>query len=52
VAADDAGVTVDVDGATEHLAYDDILQARTVFEWGPAPKPGRARGRQQAVARS
>jgi ribosome maturation factor RimP len=52
VSADDAGVTVDVDGATEHLAYDDILQARTVFEWGPAPKPGRARGRQQAVARS
>ncbi|HZP31428.1 MAG TPA: ribosome maturation factor RimP [Acidimicrobiia bacterium] len=52
VAADDAGVTVEVDGTTEHLAYDDILQARTVFEWGPAPKPGRARGRQQAVARS
>jgi ribosome maturation factor RimP len=52
VSADDAGVTVDVDGGTEHLAYDDILQARTVFEWGPAPKPGRARGRQQAVARS
>ena len=52
VSADDAGVTVDVDGATEHLAYDDILQARTVFEWGPAPKPGKGRGRQQAVARS
>jgi ribosome maturation factor RimP len=52
VSADDAGVTVDVDGTTEHLAYDDILQARTVFEWGPAPKPGKGRGRQQAVARS
>jgi ribosome maturation factor RimP len=52
VSADDAGITIDVDGSTEHLAYDEILQARTVFEWGPAPKPGRARGRQQAVARS
>jgi ribosome maturation factor RimP len=52
LSADDAGVTVDVDGGTEHLAYDDILQARTVFEWGPAPKPGKGRGHQQAVARS
>jgi len=52
VSADDAGVTIDVDGTREHLAYDEILQARTVFEWGPAPKPGRDRGRQQAVARS
>ena len=52
VDADDAGVTLEVEGATEHLAYDDILQARTVFEWGPAPKPGRARGRQQAAVRS
>ena len=32
------------------LAYDDIERARTVFEWGPAPKPGRApsRARHQA----
>jgi ribosome maturation factor RimP len=52
LAADDSGVTVDVDGVTEHLIYDDILQARTVFEWGPAPKPGRARSHQQAAARS
>ena len=50
-AADDRGVTLDVDGSTEQLAYDEILQARTVFEWGPAPKPGRARSK-HAVARS
>jgi len=50
-AADDRSVTLDVDGSTEQLAYDEILQARTVFEWGPAPKPGRARSK-QAVARS
>lgn len=24
-----------------HLALDDVERARTVFEWGPAPKPGR-----------
>jgi ribosome maturation factor RimP len=52
LAADETGITLDVDGVTEHLAYDDILQARTVFEWGPAPKPGRARSHQQAAARS
>jgi ribosome maturation factor RimP len=52
LAADESGITLDVDGVTEHLSYDDILQARTVFEWGPAPKPGRARSHQQAAARS
>ena len=29
-------------GADLRLGYDDIAWARTVFEWGPAPKPGRA----------
>jgi ribosome maturation factor RimP len=52
LATDESGITLDVDGVIEHLAYDDILQARTVFEWGPAPKPGRARSHQQAAARS
>src|SRR5437763_847903 len=36
VAGDD-GITVD----DVHVAYDDIDKARTVFEWGPAPKPGK-----------
>ena len=27
----------------ERLAYDDIERAHTVFEWGPAPKPGKGR---------
>jgi len=27
-------------GSTRVLALDDIERARTVFEWGPAPKPG------------
>jgi len=42
-AADDDGFTLTVDDAastSRHLAYHDIDKARTVFEWGPAPKPG------------
>lgn len=44
VASDDDGVDVLLEGAdpgsTRHLAYEDIERARTIFEWGPAPKPG------------
>lgn len=38
--AGDEGVALDVDGVERRFAYEDIAQARTVFEWGPAPKPG------------
>lgn len=38
--AGDDGVTLEVDGVERRFAYDEIAQARTVFEWGPAPKPG------------
>lgn len=45
VAADDDGVTVRVgegdDAPTHTVAHDQIERARTVFEWGPAPRPGR-----------
>ena len=55
-AADDTGCTVDADGAPIPIAYDDITQARTVFEWGPAPRatsrPSRGRRRQQESTRS
>ena len=34
-AADDDGITV----AGRRFAYDQIAKARTVFEWGPTPKP-------------
>jgi ribosome maturation factor RimP len=55
-AADADGITLclgtDDDGAPieRRLAYDDIERARTVFEWGPAPRPGgpRKRGPQQS----
>jgi ribosome maturation factor RimP len=37
--AGDAGFDLLLDdGTTEHVAYADVAQARTVFEWGPQPK--------------
>jgi ribosome maturation factor RimP len=40
VSADDHAVTLDVDGEHRTIVYDQIDRARTVFEWGPQPKPG------------
>jgi len=44
-AADDDGITIQPeDGATgdaRQLRYAEIERARTVFDWGPAPKPGK-----------
>jgi ribosome maturation factor RimP len=42
-AADDDAVTLRTASGDERVAYDDIDRARTVFEWGPAPKPGKGR---------
>lgn len=50
VSADERGVTVHVDDTDggEHVDYDQIIKARTVFEWGAAPKtPKRAKKKQQ-----
>lgn len=42
VAADDSTVTVVLDDGTERsIDHADVAKARTVFEWGPAPKPGK-----------
>lgn len=37
--ADDEGIDI----AGRRIAYADIERAKTVFEWGPAPKPANAR---------
>jgi ribosome maturation factor RimP len=43
VRADDDGIEVeDEDGTTHRVAYGEVERARTVFEWGPGPKPGKA----------
>jgi ribosome maturation factor RimP len=41
VAADEVSVTVRVDDADRRIAYADIDRAKTVFEWGGQPKPGK-----------
>ncbi|MGO9029844.1 MAG: ribosome maturation factor RimP [Acidimicrobiales bacterium] len=46
VSADDTGLELATDsapGGRIRLAYSDIDRARTVFAWGPAPRPGGAR---------
>ena len=50
VATDERGVTVHVgdNDLREHADYEQIIKARTVFEWGAAPKtPKRAKKKQQ-----
>jgi ribosome maturation factor RimP len=49
LAADDDGIDVEFDTGREHLRYPDVAQARTVFEWRPAPKPGTRRNREAAT---
>ncbi len=39
VEVDDSGIALEVDGQHRRFSYDAIASARTVFEWGPAPKP-------------
>ena len=43
VAADDDGITVrpdeGPDGDERHLGFDQILAARTLFDWGTTTKP-------------
>jgi ribosome maturation factor RimP len=38
---DEDGFVVDVDGDERHIAYRDVVSARTVFVWERAPKPGK-----------
>jgi ribosome maturation factor RimP len=51
--ADEAGVVLDTGEGIERIRYDDVVQARTVFEFGPAPKPGKSkkRAKKKEVAR-
>jgi ribosome maturation factor RimP len=39
IEADDSSIVLEVDGQQRRFSYDAIASARTVFEWGPAPKP-------------
>jgi len=49
VAADDHAVTLLLDEGDERVvAINDIDKARTVFEWGPKPKPGQQPGKKSS----
>lgn len=55
VAADDDGLELAVDGGSDRplrLAYSDIDRARTVFVWGPEPRPGRSRSKANGSTKS
>ena len=50
VDADDRGCVVEGDDGRHELAYADITQARTVFEWGPPPRASRKGSRKGVSA--
>jgi len=50
VDSDDEGCTIDTDGRRVQVRYGDITQARTVFEWGPQPRPGQRPAGKAATA--
>ena len=52
-AADDTGFELLLDdGHAERIGFDDVSQARTVFEWGDEPKRGKSKkGSQRAASR-
>jgi ribosome maturation factor RimP len=53
VDSDDEGLVLDTEQGVERVLYDDIVQARTVFEFGPPPRPGKSkkRAKKKEVAR-
>lgn len=41
VAADDDSFTLEIDGEARTFDYERVSKAKTVFDWGPKPKPGK-----------
>jgi ribosome maturation factor RimP len=50
LAVDDNGISVETAGTTEHFRYDQITQARTVFEWSTELRSAK-RAKSKEVAR-
>jgi len=42
-ASDDDGITVATDEGDQRIEFDLIAKANTVFDWSPAPKPGKGK---------
>ncbi|HMF82890.1 MAG TPA: ribosome maturation factor RimP [Acidimicrobiia bacterium] len=56
IGTDEGGITIQGERDTEHVDFDQIIQARTVFEWGAAPTNDKrakkhAQKKQKEVAR-
>jgi ribosome maturation factor RimP len=55
VAATPDSITLRLDGGDRDVPLDAIEQAKTIFEWGPSPKPGKGskpgHAKKEAVAR-
>ena len=49
VSADETSIVVSGEH-THTIAYDRITKAKTVFDWGPAPKPGQSKNKQPSGA--
>ena len=47
-AGDDTFTVTRADGSTREIPYDQVDRARTVFNWGPAPKPAKGKPRSAA----
>ena len=55
VTADEHAVTIRLDSAEQSertIPYDKIDRAKTLFQWGPAPKPGKSAAAREAPATS
>ena len=48
VASDEQTITIEIEGEARLVAQHSIERARTVFVWGPAPKPGKGPGKTAA----
>ena len=52
--ADPDTITIRLEGGEREIALDTIEQARTVFDWSPAPKPGKGskpgRAKKEAIS--
>jgi ribosome maturation factor RimP len=49
-AADDDGVTIRSEDGDRRIAYADIDRAKTVFEWGGQPKPGKKQTEKESLS--
>ena len=50
-AATGDGVELATESGPRRARYDEVERARTVFVWGPTPKPSPSRGRRAAATR-